>query len=192
MRACRRIPAGTQITRQYANLYHKRLQERVAILKVRYHFVCRCQACLGNWPYTLPFNFDYDLKCVVCEKTVQKQSKKCHNCDIIYNRQGPLADRPEVITYDYPAMRIKLDVALDRYTSALPRFVEGSDTPEDFTAIKELLELYDTYVTLPTHGHIVVQSLLHAIHLREGTSAYITGDCRSDYVLSLKTAGLLL
>ncbi|XP_045135937.1 SET and MYND domain-containing protein 4-like [Portunus trituberculatus] len=192
MRACRRISAGTEMTRQYADLFQKKLHERMAILKARYHFVCHCQACLGNWPFTLPFNYEYELKCVVCGKAVLKESKKCQNCNIVYNHQGPLLDRPEVTIYDYPVMRAKMDDALEKYMMAVPRFMEGSDTPEDYTAIKELLDLYDTFVVLPTHGHIVVQSLLHAASLRKGTSAYVKGNCWNERLLSWKTAGLAL
>lgn len=192
MRACRRIPAGTQITRQYADLFQKKMHERMAILKARYHFVCQCQACSGNWPFTLPFNYEYELKCVACGKPVLKESKKCNNCNIVYDHQGPLVDRPEVTIYDFTAMRNKMDDSLEKYMMAVPRFMDGSDTPEDYTAIKELLDLYDAYVALPTHGHIVLQSLLHAVSLRQGTSAFVKGNCWNERLLSWKTAGLAL
>ena len=190
MRACRRIPAGTEITRQYADLFQKKLHERMAILKARYHFVCHCEACLGNWPFTLPTDYEYELKCVVCGKPVPKENKKCQNCNIVYNHQGPLVDRPDVTIYDYSVIRAKIDNALEKYTKAESRFTEGSDTTEDYMVIKELLDLYDSFVVLPTHCHITVQSLLHAVRLRKGTSAFVKGSCWNERFLSWKTSGL--
>lgn len=184
MRACRRIPAGTQITRQYANLYQRTLEDRATILQARYHFICYCKACLGNWPRSLPKKFSDELRCVVCTKAVPEETKKCTECKITYDRAGPVEGRPGVTTYDYSEVKTRLDNALREYMLCIPRFMDGTDTADDVKAIEELLHLYDTYVVLPTHGHITTQSLLHSVHLKQGNCTFIRGDNWQDCMVS--------
>lgn len=184
MRACRFIPAGTQITRQYANLYQRSLEDRASILQSRYHFICNCKACEGNWPRSLPKNINDELRCVVCQKTVPEDTKKCTECTVTYDHYGPVEGRPEVTAYNYTLVKERLDIALREYMLRVPRFMDGTDTEEDVKAIEELLHMYDTYVVLPTHGHIATQSLLHSVRLREGNSAFVRGENWQDCIVS--------
>lgn len=184
MRACRHIPAGTPITRQYANLYQRSLEDRASILQSRYHFICYCKACMGNWPHSLPKKLVDELRCVVCQEAVPEETKKCDKCDISYDRDGPVEGRPGVVAYNYCKVKERLDSALREYMLRVPRFMDGTDTSEDVAAIEELLYVYDTYVLLPTHGHIATQSLLHSVRLREGNSAFVRGGNWQDCIVS--------
>lgn len=184
MRACRRIPAGTEITRQYANLYQRTLEDRSSILKARYHFVCNCKACLFNWPRSLPKKINDELRCVVCQKAVPEETKKCAECKVTYDHTGPIKGHPGLVAYKYSEVKARLDSALREYMLRVPRFMDGTDTEEDVKAIEELLYVYDTYVVLPTHGHIATQSLLHSVRLREGNSTFAKGDNWQECIVS--------
>lgn len=112
----------------------------------------------------------------MCKKAVPEDTKTCTECNVIYNRSGPVQGWLGLASYDYSEVKAKLNNALREYMLRIPRFMDGTDTDEDVKAIEELLHLYDTYVVLPTHGHITTQSLLHSVRLREGNSTFIKGD----------------